>query len=149
MGNNTSSYIMRSNTPKKEIKVKKYKNYTGLLYILPWIIGFAVFQFYPIIASLFYSFTDYSLMSAPKFIGLKNYIDMFTIDPNFVSSVKATFIYVLMAVPLKLAFALLIAVILNAKIRFINFFRTLYYIPSILGGSVAIAILWRALFLKS
>ncbi|MBP1996517.1 carbohydrate ABC transporter permease [Paenibacillus eucommiae] len=130
------------------VSVKKYKNYTGLLYILPWIIGFAVFQFYPMIASLYYSFTDYSLGRAPKFIGIKNFTDMFTIDPNFIQSLKVTLLYFLMAVPLKLAFALLIAVILNVNIKFINFFRTVYYIPSILGGSVAIAILWRAMFLQ-
>ncbi|RAV22605.1 sugar ABC transporter permease [Paenibacillus contaminans] len=126
----------------------KLKNYTGLLYISPWIIGFLVFQFYPIFASLYYSFTDYSMARDPKFIGFKNYVDMFTIDPNFLLSLKVTIVYVLMAVPLKLIFALIVAVVLNLKLKFVNFFRTVYYIPSILGGSVAIAILWRAMFLK-
>ncbi|GAA3413319.1 carbohydrate ABC transporter permease [Paenibacillus hodogayensis] len=126
----------------------KLKDYTGLLYISPWIIGFLVFQFYPIISSFYYSFTDYSMAREARWIGLKNYVDMFTIDPNFLLSLKVTIVYVLMAVPLKLIFALLVAVILNLKLKFVNFFRTVYYIPSILGGSVAIAILWRAVFLK-
>ncbi|MEF3312994.1 sugar ABC transporter permease [Paenibacillus sp. GYB004] len=126
----------------------KLKDFTGLLYISPWIIGFLVFQFYPILSSFYYSFTDYSMARDPRWIGLKNYVDMFTIDPNFLLSLKVTIVYVLMAVPLKLMFALLVAVILNLKLKFVNFFRTVYYIPSILGGSVAIAILWRAMFLK-
>lgn len=118
----------------------------GLLYISPWIIGFIVFQFYPFFLSLYYSFTNYSMLNKPKFVGLKNYVDMFTRDRNYWQSVKVTFIYVLVAVPMKLAFSLFIAMLLNMKLKLINVFRTLYYIPSIFGGSVAVAILWRFLF---
>jgi len=135
-------------SPSKKVVKRKFKNYTGLIYILPWIIGFVVFQLYPFIATLFYSFTNYSLGRVPKFIGLKNYIDMFTNDPYFFQAVKVTTIYVMMVVPLKLIFALFIAIILNVKIKFVNFFRTIYYIPSILAGSVTISILWRALFVN-
>ena len=119
------------------------------LFIMPWIIGFLVFQLYPFIASLIYSFTDFSLLKSMKFIGLRNYIQMFTRDRVFFKSLWATIKYVIIAVPGKLVFALLIAMILNMKLRWINFFRTIYYLPSILGGSVAISILWKFLFSKT
>ncbi|TBL75688.1 carbohydrate ABC transporter permease [Paenibacillus thalictri] len=120
----------------------------GLLFISPWIIGFAWFQLYPLILSFYYSFTDYSVVKATHFVGLKNYITMFTNDKDFFPSLKATFLYTLIAVPAKLAFALLVAIILNSKGRFINLYRTMYYLPSILGGSVAISLLWRFLFMR-
>ncbi len=118
------------------------------LYIMPWIIGFFVFQLYPFIASLVYSFTEFSVLKPMKFVGVDNYVKMFTADRLFWKSLKATLLYVLMAVPGKLIFALIIALILNMKIKFINFFRTLYYLPSILGGSVAVSIIWKFLFGK-
>jgi len=135
------------------MKIKKGKKSrrenVGYLYILPWIFGFLVFQLYPLVSSLYYSFTDFSITNIPVFIGLKNYIDMFTKDPLFYKSLMNTLKYVLMSVPLKIITALLVAVILNQKIKGINFYRTIYYIPSIFGGSVAIAILWRFLFMDS
>jgi oligogalacturonide transport system permease protein len=134
-------------TPAIKKAGDKYQ-YVGLLYILPWIVGFLIFQFYPLISSFIYSFTDYSMMNSPSFIGLKNYTDLLTTDPNFWQSLKVTLIYVVFSVPFKLAIALLIAMILNIKIRAVGFFRTLYYLPSIMGGSVAIAVLWRFLFMK-
>jgi len=127
---------------------KKLKEYVGLLYILPWIIGFSVFQLYPFIASFIYSFTDFTMLNIPKFVGIKNYVDIFTKDFDFIQSMKATLIYVVLAVPLKLVFALFIAVVLNSKLKFINIFRTIYYIPSILGSSVAVALIWRLMFMK-
>lgn len=124
------------------------RQWIGLLYVSPFIIGLLVFKMYPFLASLYYSFTDFSLLKPEKFVGLSNYIYMFTKDPLFFPALKATLLYVLFAVPGKLAFALLIAVILNVNMKFISVFRTLYYLPSILGGSVAIAILWRSMFTK-
>lgn len=125
------------------------KKYVGLLYLTPWLIGTAVFTAYPFITSLWYSFTNYDLINKPKFIGLANYVEMFTTDPDFLNSLKATIIYTILTVPLQLAFALFLAFILNFKLRGINFFRTAYYVPSILGGNVAVAILWKFLFNKS
>lgn len=127
---------------------KRSNNYIGLLYISPWIIGFLVFQLYALATSLYYSFTDYSMGTKTTWVGLTNYINIFKQDPNFFQSAKVTFIYVLIAVPLKLAFALFIAVILNQRLKGINLFRTVNYIPSILAGSVSISILWKALFTK-
>ena len=120
----------------------------GYLYIAPWFIGFLVLQLYPLLASLYYSFTNYTMLKAPVFVGIKNYIDAFTVDPYYYLSLKATFLYVLYALPSKLAFALIVAVILNHKIAGINLFRTIYYLPSILGGSVAVSILWRFIFMR-
>ena len=117
----------------------------GLLFLIPWIIGFVVFKLYPFATSLFYSFTDMNFFDGITKYGLMNYIYIFT-NKKTLTSFIITFRYALITVPLKLIFALFIAYILNFKIKCVNLFRTIYYIPSILGGSVAIAVLWRALF---
>ncbi len=127
---------------------RKKRSCIGLLYIAPWLAGFLALQLYPFVSSLYFSLTNLSMFKAPRFVGLDNFIYMFSHDPNFLQSLKVTFIYVLYAVPAKIAVSLLIALILNQKLRGINFFRTIYYLPSILGGSVAVAILWRTLFMN-
>lgn len=121
----------------------------GFVYILPWLIGFLALQLYPMVASLYYSFTNYSMGGNEKWVGLKNYIDIFTRDSTFSKSVRATLIFVIAAVPLKLAFALLVAAMLKQNRKGIGFFRTAYYLPSVLSGSIATSILWRALFRKN
>ncbi|ELV8683048.1 carbohydrate ABC transporter permease [Vibrio fluvialis] len=118
----------------------------GLAYLSPYIIGLIVFTAFPFVSSFLMSFTDYDLMSAPKFVGIENYRYMLTEDDLFWKSMSVTFAYVFLTIPVKLAFALFIAFILNFKLKGIGFFRTAYYIPSILGSSIAIAVLWRALF---
>ena len=130
-------------------KRKRNRGNVGYLYIMPWLLGFLVFQLYPLCASLYYAFTDYSVTNTPTFVGLKNFITMFTDDPLFFKSLATTLKYVFMSLPLKIISALVVALILNQKIKGINFYRTIYYIPSIFGGSVAIAILWRFLFMDS
>lgn len=130
---------------KRKYRVKRNGN-IGLLYISLWLVGFLAFQFYPFVSSFIFSFTDYSLLRTPKFVGLDNYYYMFFKDPLFWKSLLVTFIYVMVSVPAKLIFALFVALVLAMKLRYINLFRTVYYIPSIMGGSVAIAILWRVLF---
>lgn len=130
------------------IKGNHNYQYVGLLYISPWLIGFLVFSLYPLVASFVYSFTDFSILNTPKFIGFRNYVYMFTKDALFYHSLKVTTIYVFIAVFSRLTFALLVALILNMKIKYVNIFRTVYYLPSILGGSVAISVLWRFLFMK-
>ena len=117
----------------------------GLFFLIPWIIGFLVFKVYPFASSLFYSFTDMNFFKGIHQYGIMNYVEIFT-DKATTTSLLITFKYAFITVPLKLVFALFIAYILNFKIKFVNLFRTIYYIPSILGGSVAIAVLWRALF---
>lgn len=133
---------MRRKTARRD------RQYIGYAYISLWIIGFLVFQLYPLVVSFGYSFTDYDMLSAPKFVGLENYRYMFTEDPQFYNSLLRTFEYVVLGVPVKLCFAFFIAMLLNMKLRCINLFRTVYYLPSIVGGSVAISILWRLLFAK-
>lgn len=124
------------------------KRWVGFYYIMPWLLGFGVFQLYPFIASLCYSFTNYTLLNSPEFVGWDNYITLFKTDKQFLQTMKITGLYALMSVPLKLAFALFIACILNAKVKGIGIYRSLYYLPSILGGSVAVSVLWRVLFMK-
>lgn len=105
-----------------------------------------MFTAFPFISSFVMSFTDYDMMTSPEFIGIENYRYMLTEDDIFWKSMSVTFLYVFLTIPVKLAFALGIAFILNFKLKGIGFFRTAYYIPSILGSSIAIAVLWRALF---
>lgn len=138
---------------KKRIKParavgRKWSRYEGLVYIFPWIAGFLLFQLYPFLASLSYSFTDYAMVGSMKWVGLDNFITILTKDRDFWSTIKITLIYVFIAVPLKLLFALFIAMLLNCKVKGIGIFRTAYYLPSILGGSVAISVLWRFLFMR-
>lgn len=118
----------------------------GYAYIAIWIIGFLVFKLYPFMSSLFYSFTNYNLFKeSVENIGFGNYEKIID-TAKYLKSYIVTFKYAFMTVPLKLLFALFIAYLLNFKIKGINLFRTVYYIPSILGGSVAIAVLWQFLF---
>ncbi|MGP1355595.1 carbohydrate ABC transporter permease [Roseicyclus sp.] len=120
--------------------------YTGLAYVTPYILGLILFTAFPFGASLYLSFTDYNLLDSPNWVGLDNYERLLTGDRIFERSLSVTLVYVFTTVPLKLAFALFIAVILNYRLRAINLFRTAFYVPSILGGSVAIAVLWRYTF---
>lgn len=124
------------------------KDFVGFLYILPWLIGFLIFRLYPFIMSFYYSFSDYTMLKPPRYVGLYNFIYMFTKDELFPKALLNTIKYVMITVPLKISFALFVAIILNVKLKGINLFRTVYYLPSIFGGSVAISILWRFLFMK-
>ncbi|HCD46065.1 MAG TPA: sugar ABC transporter permease [Lachnoclostridium sp.] len=117
----------------------------GFFFILPWLVGFILFKVYPFASSLYYSFTNYDLFNGITKTGVMNYQKIFT-DSDIVKAFVVTFKYAIFDVPLKLTFALFVAYILNFKLKGVNFFRTAYYIPSILGGSIAIAILWRAVF---
>lgn len=120
--------------------------FLGMAYVSPYIIGLCIFTAFPFLASLYLSFTDYDLLSTPEWVGLDNYERLFTRDRTFSKSLSVTLLYVFMTVPLKLCFALLVAVVLNYKLKAIGFFRTAYYVPSVLGGSIAIAVLWRYIF---
>ena len=122
------------------------ENLTGYAFISPFIIGFLAFTFIPILASLYLSFTNYNLFASPTWIGMDNYIKMFTADPRYWQSLKVTLLYVFAGVPLRLAFALLIALMLNTASRAVGLYRSLFYLPSLIGGSVAVAIMWRNVF---
>lgn len=125
--------------------LKRY-NRVGYLYLSPWIIGFLGLTLLPFLSTVAFSFTDYSVLRPPRFVGIANYEKLFTSDDLFPKSLWVTAKYVLISVPLKLAFALVVAMALNRKMKGIGFYRTLYYLPSIFGGSVALSILWRMMF---
>jgi pectin-derived oligosaccharide transport system permease protein len=120
-------------------------NKAGYLFLLPWLIGLVVIVAGPMIASLYLSFTNYSLIQAPEFIGLDNYVRMLE-DPRLLKSLSVTFIYVIVGVPAQLIVALGIAMLLNEGMKGLAFYRSIFYLPSMLGASVAIAVLWRQMF---
>lgn len=137
---------------KKKLQVEKHKlplavreNLVGYLFLLPWFIGLFALTLGPMLGSLYLSFTRYDLLSPPQWIGLANFTAMFS-DIRFLDALRVTAIYVFLSVPLKLAVALLVAVALNRGLRGLGIYRAVYYVPSLLGGSVAIAILWRQIF---
>jgi len=124
------------------------KETVGLIYIAPWILGFLLLTAWPILTSFYYSLTDYSLArvgQTPAFLGIQNYVHLFK-DQRFLDSMRATLVYTVFTIPFQLAFALFVAFILNFKLKAINFYRTAYYIPSILGGNIAVGVLWRSMF---
>jgi multiple sugar transport system permease protein len=117
-------------------------------FLAPWLIGFLGLTLGPTLASLYLSFTNFDLLQDPQFVGTANYQRIVTNDVKFWHSMQVTFTYVIMAVPLKLAFALGLAMVLNRGIAGLPLYRALFYLPSLLGASVAIAVLWRQLFAK-
>ena len=125
------------------------REYQAYLYILPWILGFAILQLYPFVSSFIYSFTDYTVGAKATFQGLANYKKLFTQDKEFWNSLKVTILFALYTVPGKLIMALAVTMFLNRDLKGINLIRTLYYIPSLFGGSVAVALLWRLMFLDN
>ncbi len=114
-------------------------------FLAPWFVGMLAITAFPMVASLYLSFTDYNLLKPPEFIGLENYADMLN-DPRLAKSLGVTFTYVFLGVPLLMAAALGLAIMLNRGIRGLAIYRSVYYLPSLLGGSVAVGILWRQLF---
>jgi multiple sugar transport system permease protein len=120
-------------------------NKAGYLFLLPWLIGLLVIVAGPMFASLYLSFTNYSLIQAPEWVGLDNYVRMLE-DPRLHKSLSVTFIYVIVGVPAQLIVALGVAMLLNEGMRGLAFYRSIFYLPSMLGASVAIAVLWRQMF---
>ncbi len=118
----------------------------GYAFLTPWLIGFFGLTIIPMVYSLYLSFTSYNIFSPPKWIGLDNYIRMFTDDPSFMQSAQITLIYVLVGTPIMLIAALLVAMLLNYRDKGAGFFRSSFYAPSLIGGSVSVAIVWKAMF---
>src|SRR3569623_1591171 len=116
------------------------ENGPGYLFLLPWFIGFFGLTIAPILSSLYLSFTNFDMLTAPHWVGADNYIRKFT------QSMRVTLLFVLFSVPLKLAFALAVALLLNRGMKGLPIYRAVFYLPSLLGASVAIAVLWRTLF---
>ncbi len=118
----------------------------GYIFIMPFIIGFLAFIIVPMALSLIFSFTRYSILDSPTFVGLDNYITMFTDDARFWKTFKVTLYYVVFSVPLRLIMALFVAMLLVKTTKLSGFYRAVYYLPSIIGSSVAVAILWKRIF---
>jgi multiple sugar transport system permease protein len=127
------------------------RNQPGIAYLFlsPWVCGALLLTVGPMLASLYLSFTDYDLFTSPEWVGLENYKRLFTDDARFLASAKVTAAYVLISVPLKLAAALAVAMLLNRNRRGQGFYRSAFYAPSLLGTGVAIALVWRAMFTDS
>ncbi|MCA0422040.1 MAG: sugar ABC transporter permease [Proteobacteria bacterium] len=115
-------------------------------FLSPWLIGLFCLTAGPVLASLYLSFTNFDLIQTPRWVGTANYERIFTNDPKFIAAMKVTFTYVLLSVPFKLAFALMLAMALNRGIQGLSIYRAIFYLPSLLGASVAIAVLWRQVF---
>ncbi|MFI8632737.1 carbohydrate ABC transporter permease [Microbacterium sp. NPDC077663] len=117
----------------------------ALVFLAPWLLGLILVTVLPILASLYLSFTKYDLFNAPEWIGLDNYVRMAQ-DPRLAASLGVTFVYVLVGVPLAMAAALGVALLLDKGLRGLAFYRSMFYLPSLLGSSVAVAILWKQIF---
>lgn len=121
------------------------KQAIGLALVFPWIAGFLVFTAYPLLNSLYLSFTETSIFGNPTWVGLENYITLFTKDIEFWPSVRITLLYALLSLPIGVMGALLVAMLLNNKIKGIGTFRTIYFLPAVMP-EVAVALLWRWMF---
>lgn len=122
------------------------RNGPAYAFLLPWLLGFFLLALGPILASLYLSFTRYDMVGEPRWVGFGNYVYMFTRDRRFWQAIDVTFHYVALAVPARLIMALAVAMLLDKGLRTIGLYRAIFYLPSLLGSSIAIAILWRQLF---
>lgn len=127
----------KSAREKKEVRI-------FFAFISPWIAGFAIFTVIPLLMSFYYSFTEWDVLTPATFVGLKNYIDLFS-DQLFFQSLKVTGIYTAIVVPLNVFLSLLVAILLNFEGRLAGVFRTIYYIPAVLS-SIVVAVLWQWIF---
>lgn len=134
------------NKKKSKAVYKAADNMAGYLLMAPWLVGFLGMWLIPAVISMYYSFTNFNLLNDPQLIGFANYIRVFTEDDTFWQALKVTFTYVAVLVPLRLAFALFVAMLLNKNHKGLGLYRTLYYVPSIIGGSIAVSVVWKQIF---
>ena len=137
--------LARARKGHPKVKSPAPDNKAGYLFLAPWLIGLSVFTIGPMVYSLYLSFTDYNLLQPPEWTGLDNINEMIG-DARLWNSFRVTMVYVFVSVPLQLIFALGIALLLDRGLRGLSFYRSIFYLPSLMGGSVAIAILWRQVF---
>lgn len=137
--------LTRLKSKRGRIKAKPKDNKAAYIFLLPWLIGLAGITIGPMFMSLYLSFTDYNLLQAPVWSGFDNIIRMFE-DARLLNSLQVTFTYVLVGVPLQLALALGVAILLDRGMRGLAIYRSIFYLPSLLGSSVAIAVLWKQIF---
>ena len=111
--------------------MRRREAWAGVVFVLPWLIGLIVFQVYPILATIYLSFTDYNVVQTPHWVGLQNYVTMFTSDNDFWNGVGNSLYYALIAVPLGLVSSLALALVLNLRARGIGIYRALFYLPAL------------------
>ncbi len=141
--------ISQSNKTSEATKKKKRSGLNmqtkegilGYIFASPWILGFIIFSLYPMCSSLYYSFTSYNTLKPPKWIGLYNYVFMLTKDPLFYKSLLNTMYYAILSVPIGIIAGLMVALLLNQKVKGMRVYRTLFYLPTV-ASSVATALLW-------
>jgi multiple sugar transport system permease protein len=132
-------------TKKPYLRPQARHTINGLLFAAPWLIGLSVFWIYPILASAYYSFTKFNGLQTPQWLGLKNYTDLFTNDADFWMAVYNTFYFAAISIPLAIIFSFVLAMMLNAKIKFQVVYRTIYFLPTLVP-EVALALVWVYLF---
>jgi len=135
---------MSFSTGKRTLSLARREALWAYAFIAPWTVGFLIFTIGPMLASLFFSFTDYNIIDSPRWIGMTNYVNLFH-DDLFWHALGVTFKFAVIALPLGMVFSYTIAVLLNSKIKGINIWRTLYFLPSVIAG-VAVALLWGRIF---
>jgi multiple sugar transport system permease protein len=132
--------------PRSRLTPRQAENRAAYLFLAPWFLGLVLITLGPTFISLYLSFTRYNILRPPRWVGLDNYVEMFTQDPQFWAAVRVTFFYVGWTVPLVLVMSLAVATVLNRGLAGLAFYRSVFYIPSLIGGSVAIGLLWREVF---
>lgn len=136
---------LRGGRPSRFTKVQQ-EHVAAYLFLLPWFLGLVLITIGPMAASLYLAFTDFNILQPPQWIGLDNFSRMLSDDPRYWGSVRVTLTYVLVSVPLLLLFAFFLALLLNQGLKLVALYRAVYYLPSLLGASVAVALLWRRVF---
>jgi multiple sugar transport system permease protein len=131
---------------RKGSALKRVENRAAYVFLTPWLVGIVGITALPMLASFYLSFTDYGVLGAPRWVGLDNYVRLFTADRRFIKSIWVTLTYVGWSVPLVLIFSLTIAVALNRGLAGLAIYRSLFYVPSLIGGSVGIGLLWKEVF---
>jgi multiple sugar transport system permease protein len=134
-----------SQPPRRTRRRRRSDALAGYVFLSPWLLGFFGLTAGPMVISLYLAFTDYNLFQPPEWTGVDNFVRM-AADQKFWGSVQITLVYVLVGTPIKLAAALGVAMLLNFRSRGSGFFRSAFYAPSLIGASVSIAIVWRAMF---
>jgi multiple sugar transport system permease protein len=138
--------VGKAGTPRSfSGRYRHYADMIGYVFISPWLIGFFAFSVIPILVSFYLSFTDFDILGFPAFIGLKNFSRMLQ-DELFWKSLRVTFFFVFVSVPSRLIFAFFVALLFKRSAKMVRLYQALYYLPSIVGGSIAVAIMWRRLF---
>lgn len=128
---------------------KRKEAVAGYLFLTPWLLGLFCFTLIPMVMSFYYSFTTFDMLNDPVWVGIANYVKLFTKDAKFQKSLWVTIKFVFVGVPLQLAFSLILAVVFKKDRPGVRFYRAAYYLPSLFGGSVAVSVLWRNLFNKT